>query len=188
VIRHPEKLATPELAPSGFVVQPSVAPLPGWVAIVRVTDAEELVTVLPAASWTVTTGCCAHAPPETPPPGCVVKASFVAAPVSTVASAAALVAVHVRHTAVTVYAYVPAASPVSVHEVAAAGDEGVGQSPPDDPPSRRTTYVTGPTPVGGLTVVHVSVTLPALGTAPLIDGAPRFPMLAEAAPDPLDVK
>ena len=39
-----------------------------------------VVTVLPPASSTVTTGWVAQACPSTPPPGWVVKASWVAAP------------------------------------------------------------------------------------------------------------
>jgi hypothetical protein len=39
-----------------------------------------LVTVLPAASWTVTTGCVVKAAPEAPITGAVVKDSCVAAP------------------------------------------------------------------------------------------------------------
>jgi len=76
---HPAKVATPEEAASGLVVHVSV-PLPGFVPIASVIDAELLVTVLPPASCTFTTGCTAQAVPPVPPPGCVVKASWAADP------------------------------------------------------------------------------------------------------------
>ena len=65
-----------EVAP----VQASVAPVPGWVLMERVTDAVEVVTVLPPLSSTVTTGWVVQATPLLPPPGWVVKTSWVAGP------------------------------------------------------------------------------------------------------------
>jgi hypothetical protein len=79
LIRQLEKEATPEDAALGFELQLRVAPPAGGV-IVRVTEALLEVTVLPAASWTVTTG---WVPKDVPPvelEGLVVKASLVAAP------------------------------------------------------------------------------------------------------------
>ena len=48
--------------------------------MVRVTESDPVVTVLPPASWTVTTGWVAKAMPPVEPEGLVVKASLVAAP------------------------------------------------------------------------------------------------------------
>ena len=70
----------PAAAVLGFAVQPMVAPVPGWVVMARVMELAAVGTVLPPGSWTVTTGCVAHACPSTPPPGSVVKASCEAAP------------------------------------------------------------------------------------------------------------
>ena len=78
-ILQPAKVSTPATAVLGFVVHVSVPP-PGFVPIASVIDAVLPVTVLPPASCTVTTGCWAHADPPVPPPGCVVNASFAAAP------------------------------------------------------------------------------------------------------------
>ena len=76
---QPAKVATPLAAALGLPpVQVRVAP-PGLVKA-RVTEALLVVTVLPAASCTATTGCVAIAVPPTPPLGCVVNASLVAAP------------------------------------------------------------------------------------------------------------
>ena len=58
--------------------QVRVAP-PGAVSA-SVTLLTLLVTVLPAASWTVTTGCVASAVPPVPLLGWVVNASLVAVP------------------------------------------------------------------------------------------------------------
>ena len=43
-------------ATTGLAVQANVAPEPGWVLMVRETDADDVVTVFPPASTTVTTG------------------------------------------------------------------------------------------------------------------------------------
>ena len=79
MIRQPAKVATPETAVLGFVVQVRVAPPPE--VMLRVIDAVLLVTVLLPASWTVTTGCVAKAVLMAEPTGEVVKASLVAMPV-----------------------------------------------------------------------------------------------------------
>ena len=79
LILHPAKVATPELAASGLVVQVR-APPPGLAPMARVTLALEVVTVLPPASWTLTTGWTGNTPPEAAPLGCVVKASLLAGP------------------------------------------------------------------------------------------------------------
>ena len=76
MILQPAKVATPLLGVSGLVVQASVPP--GLVPMARVIDAAELVTVLPEASSTVTTGWVVQAAPLAPPPGWVVKTSWVA--------------------------------------------------------------------------------------------------------------
>src|SRR5450759_2656777 len=83
---HPEKLATPEVAFSGFVVQVSVPP-PGLVPITSVMVAllpVPVVTVLLNWSSTVTTGCADHVVPPVPPPGCVVNTTLFAAALFTV--------------------------------------------------------------------------------------------------------
>jgi hypothetical protein len=75
---HPEKVATPDAAVTGFVVHVSV---PEPVLIARVTDAAFVVTTLLNASSTVTIGCCANAvPPFAAALGSVVKISCVAVP------------------------------------------------------------------------------------------------------------
>ena len=71
---QPENTATPATAAFGLLVQVSVAP--AGVVIARVIALAAPVTVLPAASWTVTNGWLPQAVPPVPPPGCVVKASL----------------------------------------------------------------------------------------------------------------
>ena len=78
MILHPAKVATPEAAALGFAVQRRVAPPPE--VILRVICVV-LLTVLPPASWTVTTGCVANAVLMALPTGEVVKASLLAVPV-----------------------------------------------------------------------------------------------------------
>jgi hypothetical protein len=75
----PLKVATPFEAVSGFLVTDSVPP-DGLVPIARVIEALEVVTVLPPASSTVTTGCVVKALDCLPPEGCVVKTSLAAGP------------------------------------------------------------------------------------------------------------
>jgi len=84
VILQPANAATPLAAVTGLAVQVSVAPVPGWVAMARVTGLELPVTGLPAESSTVTFGWVAQADPLAPPPGWVVNASCAAAPAVTV--------------------------------------------------------------------------------------------------------
>ena len=74
---QPAKVAMPEDAVCGLVVQARV-PVP--LATARVTGALEPVTVLPLASWTVTTGWVVKAVPLTAPAGWVVTANWDAAP------------------------------------------------------------------------------------------------------------
>ena len=74
---QPAKVAIPEMAVCGLVVQAKV-PVP--LATARVTAALEVVTVLPLASWTVTTGWVVKAVPLTAPAGWVVTANLVAVP------------------------------------------------------------------------------------------------------------
>jgi hypothetical protein len=78
LILQPAKVATPATAFIGFVVQVRVAP--AGVVMVRVTEAVLLVAVLPAASWTVTTGFVPKGVPALEPEGFVVKASLLADP------------------------------------------------------------------------------------------------------------
>ncbi len=78
-IRHPENTTTPPVGVWGFVVQ-SRNPNPGWVLIDRVTEALDVVTMLPPLSSTVTAGCVVQVVPLVPPPGWVLNTSCVAAP------------------------------------------------------------------------------------------------------------
>ena len=78
---HQAKVATPEVAARGLVVQVKV-PVPE--ALAKVIEADEEVTVLPPASWTVTCGCAVKAVPPVAPAGWVEKASLAAAPTVTV--------------------------------------------------------------------------------------------------------
>lgn len=71
------KVAMPNAADAGFVVQASV-PVP--LATARVTDADEVVAVLPAESWTVTLGWVVKAVPLIAPDGWAVTTSLVATP------------------------------------------------------------------------------------------------------------
>jgi hypothetical protein len=75
VIWQPAKVATPELAASGLVVQPSVPD-----DEVSVIGADELVTTLPPESSTLTTGWVENAAPFVADDGEAVKTSWVAAP------------------------------------------------------------------------------------------------------------
>ena len=87
---QPAKVATPEETVTGLVVQLSPAGVED-----TVIELAAVVTVLPSASWTVTTGCVVKLVPLVAPAGPVVKATWVAAP------------------AVTVSAWVPEVSPVA---------------------------------------------------------------------------
>ena len=78
LILHPVKVVTPATALFGFAVHVRVAP--AAVVMLNVTDAVLDVTVLPLASWTVTTGCVVNAEPPVEPEGDVVTASLVAVP------------------------------------------------------------------------------------------------------------
>jgi hypothetical protein len=77
LIRHPAKIARPEEALVGFWVHVSVPPPD---VMLRVIEELLLVTVLPPASWTVTTGCVAKTTLRGVLDGDVVKASLVAEP------------------------------------------------------------------------------------------------------------
>ena len=72
------KVASPATAAFALGVQVKVAP-PGVVRA-RDTVVVLVVTVLPPASCTATTGWAAQLVLETPPPGCEVKPSLLAAP------------------------------------------------------------------------------------------------------------
>src|SRR4051794_16575269 len=75
---QPANVATPATAVTVLVVQASVAP--AGVVIAERTSLVSVVTVLPAASWTVMTGCVANAAVLAAPLGWVVTASFAAGP------------------------------------------------------------------------------------------------------------
>ena len=76
LILQPAKLAMPDTAFLGSCVQVRTAP--AGVVILRSTEALLVVTVLPMASWTVTTGWAPKAVPPVAFEGLVVKASWVA--------------------------------------------------------------------------------------------------------------
>jgi hypothetical protein len=75
---HPAKVATPETALAGFVVQVRTAP--AGVVMLKVTEAVLEATGLPPASWTATTGWVAKTVPPVELEGLVVKASLAAGP------------------------------------------------------------------------------------------------------------
>src|SRR4051794_3286394 len=75
---QPTKIARPATAVTGLGVHASTAP--AGVVIVNVTSLVSLVTVLPASSWTVTTGCVANATVLAAPLGWVVKTTLAAGP------------------------------------------------------------------------------------------------------------
>ena len=78
-MRTPLKVAIPDEALRGLVATVSV-PLPGFVPMARVMESVAVVTLLPPASCTVTTGWVDRADPPVPLPGCVVKATLAAVP------------------------------------------------------------------------------------------------------------
>ena len=97
---QPAKVATPETALMGLAVQVRVAP--PAVVMARVTGAVLVATVLPPASWTVTTGWAPNAVPPVELEGSVVTSSWVAGP--TVMTKLVLsAAVSVPEVAVSVY-------------------------------------------------------------------------------------
>jgi len=80
-ILQPEKVATPEVV---VALQPDRVPLAGLVPMARVTVELSVVTVLPPASWTTTTGWVVKARPPVAPAGWVEKTSWDAVPTVTV--------------------------------------------------------------------------------------------------------
>ena len=72
------KVATPLTAAFGLV--PDKVPVPGSVWIARVIEVVAVVTVLPAASWTATSGWVDQTVPIAPPPGCWRNPSLDATP------------------------------------------------------------------------------------------------------------
>jgi hypothetical protein len=74
---QPANVATPATAFFGFVVQTSA---PDGLVIVNVTALTSVVTVLPPASWIVTTGWVVNGAPPIAPLGWVVKANFADTP------------------------------------------------------------------------------------------------------------
>ena len=77
VISHPAKVAMPDTAVTGLVVQFSV-PVPE--AMDRVTEADEEATTVPLAFWTSTTGWALNVTPLAVVPGVALNASLVAPP------------------------------------------------------------------------------------------------------------
>src|SRR3954447_11891180 len=75
---QPANVATPAIAVTGLGVHASTAP--AGVVIANVTSLVSLVTVLPASSWTVTTGWVANATVLAAPLGWVVKTTLAAGP------------------------------------------------------------------------------------------------------------
>src|SRR3954454_1546870 len=75
---QPANVATPATAVTVLVVQASVAP--AGAVIANSTSLVSLLTVLPAASWTVTTGCVPKPTVLAAPLGWVVNATFAAGP------------------------------------------------------------------------------------------------------------
>ena len=78
VISQPANVATPPVVVTAVCVQPSVPP--AFSAIANVTLVVFVATVFPPESSTVTTGWLVQVEVLPPPPGWVVKASWVAAP------------------------------------------------------------------------------------------------------------
>ena len=78
MISHPVNVATPLEALSGFVVHPPSVPAPD--AMAKVIGALEVVTTLPLASSTWTTGWALNGTPLSVVPGVVVNTNCVADP------------------------------------------------------------------------------------------------------------
>jgi hypothetical protein len=87
-MRQPAKVATPEEADLGLLVQLRVAP--AAVVIARVTVLVPVVA-LPLESWTATTGWVAKAVPPVELEGLVVKASLLGSPLMVKLALTALV-------------------------------------------------------------------------------------------------
>ena len=109
---QPLKVATPLTATTGLLVQLSTAPPP--LTRASVTDAVLLVTRLPVASRTATTGCVLHGVCEVPPPGCVVTASWVAVPAVNVTLTGLLLCVSAVPPSCALKVAVPALDPETV--------------------------------------------------------------------------
>src|SRR3954452_8397122 len=75
---QPANVASPPVAVTGLAVHTMVAP--AGVVIANVTELVSLVTLLPAASRTLTAGCTAKATVLAAPTGWVANASLVAGP------------------------------------------------------------------------------------------------------------
>jgi hypothetical protein len=115
---QPTKVATPATAFVGFAEQARVAP--AGVVMVKVTGAPLVVTVLPPASWTATTGWLTKATPPVEPEGLVMKANVLAAPAVMVTLS---LMAEVTNPSVAVIVYVPTLSirhPVKVTTPATA--------------------------------------------------------------------
>src|ERR1700733_6640683 len=80
VIWQPAKGGTPPAAVWGLALQARVAPLPGWLAMAKVTGLVAEVTTLPPLSSTLTAGWVPQVAPLAPPPGWELKANCAAAP------------------------------------------------------------------------------------------------------------
>src|ERR1700722_19757546 len=100
-MEHPVKVATPLIAAVGVQVRAPGPPVAGVPPVIEsVTVEGSPATVLPPASWTVTTGGVVKAAPPVAPAGEVVTASWLATPVPTPKDA--LVAVKVSPASVAV--------------------------------------------------------------------------------------
>src|SRR3954453_7895299 len=118
---QPAKGATPATAATGFVSQAGVAPAGGGSA--SVTSRGSVVTVFPAASWTVTTGWVANGSKISASLGWAVNANCVAGPAMMV-NAVLTAGVNVPSIAVTVY--VPAMSMLHPAKVATPATAATG--------------------------------------------------------------
>src|SRR3954469_21085299 len=110
---QPANVATPATAATGLGGHTSVAP--AGVVIESVTALALVVTVLPAASWTVTTGCVPNATVLAAPLGWVVNTTLAAGP-GVMVKEVLTAGVNVPSVAVSVY--VPALSTLQPAKVA----------------------------------------------------------------------
>ena len=118
---QPAKVATPAIAAFGFVVQTSTAP--AGVVIDSCTELVSVVTVLPPASSTATTGCVSNAAPPAAPAGCVVNTSCDAAPTAFVNDA---LTAEVSEPSLAVNVYVPTRSMLHDEYVATPSSASTG--------------------------------------------------------------
>jgi hypothetical protein len=186
-ILQPENVATPATAGFGFAVQVSVAPF-GEVSL-RVTGLTLVVSTLPPASLIVTAGWVVSAVPLTPLLGWVLN-EIVPVEASVRLGVLVLVAVQLRKAAVTANVKLPAGTVESVQEVAELvvrlleDVPQAGAVAPSLVRVRTTKYPWGAVvPVG---VNQDTVTVPAAKVALAFVGGLSVPVLADAAPMPVE--